>query len=155
MIWTNPRKPTPKDLLKFLELCLLSDVSIREPAHGLQALHLLFLGVGEKCLDTQMFIILALNLIDRGGADVSARTYDGDSPMDLALENGCLREWLEVLVRSRISIDEVIAKDLQHRHRFRYLGNGDSTAINTDDLAPIHSEALTRRRPVIGDRLVE
>ncbi|KAL8737156.1 MAG: hypothetical protein Q9181_001974 [Wetmoreana brouardii] len=147
--------PTRSDVIKVLVLCLLkADVSIREPTLGLQALHLLLLGKTTG-LHTSLFSDLAYVLIRYGGADVSATTYDGQSLLEAAYHIGWLDEWITVLHRCGISIEEVFTKERQRPNRSWYLGNGDSTAVDTEDLLQDCSNIVTKRKPILGDRLVD
>ncbi|KAI9805729.1 MAG: hypothetical protein M1833_005222 [Piccolia ochrophora] len=141
--------PSRNDILTVLVLCLLKvDVSIKEPRFGIQALDLLFLGSEtlEIGLNTWQFSDLAYVLIRYGGADWSAKAYDGPSSLERAYDNSRLDEWLIVLLRCGISIDEIYTREIQHRHRTRYVGDGHSTAIDTDDLPTHYSETVTRRK---------
>ena len=155
---TDPHSNSPFNrggTLVVLALCLLkADVSIREPIFGLQALHMLFYA-GRDVVGTSYFSDLAYVLIRYGGADVHATTYDGASPLLYAYGNGWQDEWFTVLRRCRISISEYWTKERQCLDRFRNLGKGDSTAIDTNDLLCNDSETFTKRKPFTGDRLGE
>ncbi|KAL8701354.1 MAG: hypothetical protein Q9201_004955 [Fulgogasparrea decipioides] len=147
--------PRRSDILKVLVLCLLkADVSIREPEFGLQALHMLFIGKMTG-LHTSLFSDLAYVLIRYGSANMSAKTNDGRDLLDAADYAGWMDEWITVLHRCGISIQEVFTKELQGLNRSQYIGNGDSTAVDTDDLLHGYSETVTKRKPIVGDRLVE
>lgn len=138
-----------------LVLCLLkTDVCFREPNSGMQALHLL-LGSNRSDLTSSQFEDLAYILIRYGGADISATTYDGSDPFDFVEARGWQNEWESVLLRCKIDIKSLLSDRLQRRHRSCYVGVGDSTAVDTDDMPPICSETVARRKPVVGDRLLE
>ena len=143
-----------KATLVVLALCLLkADVSIRTPDSGMQALHMLFES-SKNVLSTYVFMDLAYVLIRYGGADVHVTTTDGFSPLVYACSNGWQDEWYMVLRRCGFSWDEYITKERQCLGRFRYHhGNGDSTAIDTNDLSRNDSETVTKRKPFIGDSL--
>ena len=156
IIQRNPNSPSgPRATLVVLALCLLkADVSIREPRFGLQALHLLC-SSSRDVVGTSNFSDLAYVLIRYGGADVHATTCDGANPLYYAWSSGWLDEWFMVLRRCRISLFEYCTKERQCLDRFRYLGNGDSTAIHINGLRRKEFETVTKRKPFIGDRLGE
>ncbi|KAL8836176.1 MAG: hypothetical protein Q9170_003029 [Blastenia crenularia] len=141
-------------ILQVLWLCLSgAAVSIREPLYGAQALHWLFFYVGERSLSTSQFSDLAYILIRYGSADVHATMDDGRSPQDLAVHSGRQAEWEQVLRRCGIDPDDVYAEESRRLHRVEYVGEGDSTAIDTDDLPSIYSENIRQRKAIVGDRL--
>ena len=145
----------PGATLVVLTLCLLkADVTIREPRRGFQALHLLFYS-SRDVVGSSKFWNLAYVLIRYGGADVHATTYDGASPLYYALEYGWEEEWLMVLHRCRISLVEYFREERQYLNKCLYLGDGDSTAIDTNDLPRNGSETAMKRKPFIGDRIGE
>ncbi|KAL8793252.1 MAG: hypothetical protein Q9195_004188 [Heterodermia aff. obscurata] len=154
----NPDRSSPFDrgaTLVVLALCLLKvDVSIRLPGTGWQALHMLFYA-SRNVVGTSTFSDLAYVLIRYGGADVHATTYDGASPLLHAVKTDWRDEWFMVLRRCRISLSEYLTKEVQCLHRFHYLGNGDSTALDTNDQLLNDSETVTKRKPLKGDRLEE
>ena len=142
-------------VLNILFLCLLkADVSVREPRSGMQVLHLLLHSKRSNVTSSQ-FEDLAYILIRYGGADVSATMYDGRDPTDLAYTFGWLEEWFNVLRRCGIDIERVLSEGTQRTLKFQYAGLGDSTAVDIHDMLPICSETITRRKPIVGDRLVE
>ena len=139
-------------------LCILgADVSIRHIDAGLQALHMaLFANYSVEaspCVEDLIYI-----LIHYGGADPWATTSQGDSPTVLAYRYGWMEEWIVACERCGISKETLLAKERQRRLESKYLGDGESTAIDTDDLNPNilgAGETLKRRRRVAGDRLME
>ena len=146
------------NVVAVLLLCILgADVSIRDPDRGYQALHLVF--SAKYSVDTSLPAQdLVYILIHYGGADPWATTFDGFSPTDLAYLNGWMKEWITACERCGISKETLLSKENERQLKSLYLGDGESTAIDTHDLTPISLEAfktLKRRRPVAGDRLME
>ena len=136
----------------FLSCLLKADVSLRTTG-GFQALHLLIWSNKWSAEFSPHFIDLAYILIRFGGADVYACDKNNDSPTMLALELGWLDEWVIVLFRCGLDPVTVIRKDIDRINKFRRLGDGESTAVDTEDLVSQVSGAMTLRRSVVGDRL--
>ena len=134
-------------------LCLLkADVSSREATTGMQALHFLFWKPWSAELSSHV-IDLAYILIRFGGADIHAHDYENRSPTIWALESGWENEWKIVLDRCGFLPNEVLNKEIEFLRKILSLGNGESTAIDTEDLS-IPKSVLPRRR-VVGARLDE
>ena len=137
----------------FLMCLLKADVSLRDEATGRQALHVLT-NVEWSADFSPHFINIAYILIHFGGADVHAIDYHKFSPTAYAYLRGWWNEWLIVLDRCGFDCNEVIRKAIDVAEKILFLGNGESTAIDTKDLSTSTSDtAITRRRPVVGDRL--
>lgn len=143
------------DINEVLILCLLkADVSMREAETGMQALHFLF-AVNHWSAKTSSFVMnVAYILVHFGGADVQAVDYDNNSPTTYAFWSGWEKEWEIVLVRCGFDLDEVAIKEMERLDKTRFLGNGESTAIDTEDLS-IPSSAFLSRRRVVDARLDE
>ena len=134
-------------------LCLLkADTSIREPEQGWQALHFVLNNEWSAELSSHV-MDLAYILIRYGDADVSAFTYDGDSPSSLAYRNGWWDEWVTALERCGIDVNAVVEKHNQLWQEFQLLNGGKSTAIDTDDLVSTNLSGFIRRKAIVGDRL--
>ena len=137
----------------FLMCLLKADVSLRDEATGRQALHVLT-SVEWSAKFSPHFINIAYILIHFGGADVHAIDYHKLSPTVYACLRGWRNEWRIVLDRCGFDCKEVIRKDIDFVKKNQFLGNGESTAIDTKDLSTLTSDtATTRRRHVVGDRL--
>ena len=137
----------------FLMCLLKADVSLRDEATGGQALHVLT-SVEWSAEFSPHFINIAYILIHFGGADVHAIDYHKFSPTAYAYRHGWWNEWLTVWDRCGFDYNEVIRKELDFFEKNQSLGNGESTAIDTEDLRTLTSNtAITRRRPVMGDWL--
>ena len=131
-------------------LCLLgADVSIREPRSGMQALHRLFLNPWSAELSSHV-INLAYILVHFGGADVHAVNYDNSSPTIYAFNSGWLDEWEIVLDRCGFDPNEELIKAFESWNKSCFLGNGESTAIDTEDLSIPKFDSLPRRRRCCG-----
>ena len=136
-------------------LCLLeADVSIREAKSGMQALHWLFLNPwgAELSLHVQD---LAYILVHFGGADIHAVDYENESPTTYAFRCGWMDEWGIVLDRCGFDRHEVLAKTVDFWEKIRFFGNGESTAIDTEDLNIPKFVSSSSRRRVVGARLDE
>lgn len=138
-----------------LMLCFLkADVSIREAETGMQALHFLFAANLWSAELSSYVMNLAYILVHFGGADVHAVDYYNNSPTMYAFWSGWEKEWEIVLDRCGFGLDEVVIKEIERLHKTRFLGNGESTAIDTEDLS-IPSSAFLSRRRVVDARLDE
>ena len=136
-------------------LCLLNaDVSIRTPKYGLQALHLLLVKKWSAKF-APLLMEIAYILIHVGGADVSACTYNGLSVSYLALGRGWSQEWNHVLNRCGYNLDDVYMNDLKRERKYQKIGDGDSTAVDTDDILEPLGTTVIRRTNVTGDRLID
>ena len=136
-------------------LCLLkANVSIREPKYGMQALHILFLNDWSAELSLHV-IDLAYILVHFGGADIYAVDYENRSPTFNALIKGWQNEWGIVLDRCGFDLEEVLAKSIDIWEKIRFFGNGESTAIDTEDLNIPKLVSLSSRRRVVRARLDE
>ena len=136
-------------------LCLLkADVSIREPKYGLQALHILFGNEWSAELSPHV-THLAYILVHFGGADVHAVGYKNRTPTIYAFITGWIKEWQIVLDHCGFDFHEVVIKDIEFREKSRFLGNGESTAIDTEDLSIPNSVSSSSRRRVVSARLDE
>ena len=134
-------------------LCLLkADVSIRHPKTGMQALHILLFTKWSADLSPHI-IDVAYILIHFGGADVHAVVNGKLSPTIFAYLNGWWDEWLIVLDRCGLDCDELIRKENDFWGRTQFLSDGESTAVDTEDLC--FRTSGIRRRPVVGDRFDE
>ena len=138
-------------------LCLLkADVSIRlAEAKGMQALHALFFFNTWSAELSLHVIDLAYILIHFGGADIHAVDYNNLSPRMYAFKYGWENEWLTVLDRCGIDKIEVLTKEIERLMKIRFLGNGEGTAIDTEDLSIPKSVSLLRRRRVVDAKLDE
>ena len=137
----------------FLMCLLKADVSFRQEVTGRQALHVLTICEWSAEFSPH-FINIAYILIHFGGADVHAIDYDKFSPTAHACRHGWWNEWLIVLDRCGFDCHEVFRKEIDFVMKILFLGNSESTAIDTEDLIILTSNtATTRRRPVVGDRL--
>ena len=138
----------------FLMCLLKADVSYRDETTGQQALHVLTYFEWSAELSPQ-FINIAYILIHFGGADVHAIDCYKVSPTAYAYRHGWWNEWLIVLDRCGFNCNEVIRKENDFAKKIQFLGNGESTAIDTEDLSVLTSDTARRRRrrPVVGDRL--
>ena len=147
---------SPGNVMAVFLLCILGvDVSIRNP-DGFEALQMVFLA--ESVEASPHVEDLAYILIHYGGADPWATTSRGDSPTVLAYRYGWMEEWVTACERCGISKETLFSKELQRQLECLCLDDGESTAIDTDDLTPNILEAgetLKRRRRVAGDRLME
>ena len=133
-------------------LCMLkADVSFREARHGWQALHVLLNEWSAEM--SPHFINIAYILIHFGGANVLAPDYRGFSPTDYAFRNGWRNEWKMVLDRCGLDVNEVLEKDLELWRKQQRLGDGESSAVDTEELLVNYPSPVTRRRPLAGDRL--
>ena len=151
-------KESAEPVMTVFLLCILgADVSIRDPDYGCQALHIVFFT--EYSIEASSRIVdLAFILMHYGGADPWATTYGGASPTTLAVSNGWAEEWIRACERYGISEYTLCSKELQRLKRSQYLGGGESTAFDTDELTPNSLKArktVTRRRAIAGDRLME
>ena len=136
-------------------LCMLkANVSIREPQTGKQALHILFSNHWSAEF-SPYFMHIAYTLILYGGADVHAVDYYNFSSTAYAIQYGWWNEWLIVLDHCGIDPHEVCRKQIDSWDRSRFLGDGESTAVDSEDLSISNFDNLTRRRRVVGDRLDE
>lgn len=134
-------------------LCLLkADVSLRT-VHGLQALHILTSYNAWSAEFSPHFIELAYILIHFGGADIFAVDDDDNSPTTLAFRHDWEDEWMIVLDRCGLNPLAVLQKEMDRWNKIKHLGNGESTAVDTEDLILQAPTAATRRRAVVGDRL--
>lgn len=132
-------------------LCLMkADLSLRTP-QGMQALHILFLNKWSAEFSPH-FINLAYILIHFGGADIFAFD-DFRSATTLAFLHGWRDEWTIVLDRCGLDPLAVFEKELDRVSRIIHLGSGETTAVDTGDLIFQASGDVTRRKPVVGDRL--
>ena len=149
---------SPGNVMAVFLFCILGvDVSMREPVHGAQALHMVF-WIEHSVEASPIIKDLAYILIHYGGADPWATTSRGDSPTVLAYRYGWMEEWVTACERCGISKETLFSKELQRQLECLCLDDGESTAIDTDDLTPNILEAgetLKRRRRVAGDRLME
>ena len=139
-----------------LILCLLNaDVSIREATTGMQALHVLF-AVNYWSAELSSYVIyLAYTLVHFGGADIHAVDYDNNSPTMYAFWSGWEKEWEIVLDRCGFDLDEVVDKEIERLHKTCFLGNGESTAIDTEDLSIPNAAFPSRRKGFVDARLDE
>ena len=122
--------------------CLLKadDVSIGGEDDVWQALDILKVNKSSAGFASH-FMNLAYYLICFGGVDVSASAR-------LAFRWGCLQERKIVSKRCGFVYKGVLKKE----KKLGFLGNGESTAVDTEDLVQ-DPGSVTRRRPVTGDRL--
>ena len=98
---------------------------------------------------------IAYILIHYGGADISACTYDGLSPTSLAVTNGCWKEWIIVLKCCGYKPRDVWLNELKRLQKFLKIGNGDSTAVDSDELLEPLRNTVIRRNSVKGDRHID
>ncbi|KAG6989773.1 amidase [Physcia stellaris] len=149
---------SPGNVMAVFLFCILGvDVSMREPVHGAQALHMVF-WIEHSVEASPIIKDLAYILIHYGGADPWATTFGGVSPTNIAYHFGWMEDWIIACERCGISKKTLLSKERQRRLESQYLDDGDSTAVDTDDLTPITLEAfetLKKRKPIIGDRLME
>lgn len=136
-------------------LCLLgADVSVREPLHGFQALHLLC-GLGSwSAVLSDHFVDLACILIKFGNADVSAVTNKGWCPTHLAYMRGWEEEWKTALGLCGYDPDEVVRTAIERLQKHKSIGLGESTAVDVEDLVTSRS-GISRRKNITGDRLTD
>lgn len=135
-------------------LCLLNaDVSLRRSS-GCQALHTLLLNKWSAEF-SPYFIDQAYILIHFGGADIFA-VIDGNlSPTILAFDYGWWDEWEIVLERCGLDPIAAVQKEFDRWGKIEHLGDGESTAVDTQDLMFQPSGDVTRRKAAVGDRLDE
>ncbi|KAL8721473.1 MAG: hypothetical protein Q9225_001852 [Loekoesia sp. 1 TL-2023] len=139
----------------FLQCLLGADVSVREPETGWQALHFLFGSRRWSAEWTSDVLAIACMLINLGGADLFAFTYDGESPSSLAISNGWEHQWRTALDICGFDSEEVIEVDFERWEKYQRLGFGDSSAVDVEDLVSTDTATITRRKPATGDRLVD
>ena len=138
-----------------LFLCLLNaDVSIRTRRYGSQALHILF-SWEWSAKYAQDLTMIAYILIHYGGADIYACDYDGLTPTTQAVENGWWEEWATVLKRCGYNPDDVYQYDFERLQKSQKIGDGESTAVDTDDILEFLDTTVTRRKTAKGDRLID
>ena len=136
-------------------LCLLkANVSFQEPKYGYQALHIL-LSRKWEAKSAPLVMEIAYILIHYGGADISAYTYTDMTPSSLAILGGWLKEWTIVLIRCGYNPEDVYLNDIERWQKSQKIGNGDSTAVDTDDILEPPVTTVTRRNAGSGDRLMD
>ena len=136
-------------------LCLLkANVSFREPKFGYQALHLL-LSRKWEAKSAPLVMEIAYILIHYGGADISAYTYTFLTPSILAAHWGWWEEWKIVLNRCGYNPDDVLLDELERTQKYEKIGNGQSTAVDTDHILEPLVTTVTRRNAGSGDRLID
>ena len=149
---------SPGNVMAVFLLCILGvDASIINPDDGYQALHMVFWAEHSVEASSRVKALVYI-LIHYGGADPWATTFDGFSPTGLAHLHGWMEDWIIACERCGISKETLFSKENQRQLKSQYLGDGESTAIDTDELTPDYLEAVRtfkRRRPVAGDRLME
>lgn len=137
-------------------LCLFgADASFREPRYGVPALHLLFSLRKWSAESSRDVVDLAAILILYGGADVFAVTSEGCSPTMIAAKMGWGKEWIHALEICGFDYEEVFMEELKRLKNIKRFGHGDSSAVDTEELIPHNDGTVTKRRNLVGDRLIE
>ena len=117
---------------------------------GVPPLSYIFLHAGSMRPEYPQSITELATLLLQYGADPCDLDLNARSPLHIAHSAGLRTEFLVALERSGFNILEVVRKTRQRRSIF-FHGQGESTAVDNEDLAAPSTEGLSRRRLVLRE----